>query len=152
MEAIFQGTFSISRSLVFAAMMLSVASCSKGTKAQQPGQWILGEQTGDATYYAARFQGNTTASGRTFDNRKAVAAHRSYPFGTVARVTNLRNRRVVNVVIIDRGPYGRNYREGAIIDLSRAAATGLDMIRDGQVKVKVEVLAWGTGQYVRNSD
>jgi rare lipoprotein A len=152
MEAIFQRTFAIVGSLAFTAAVFSVASCSAGTKAQQPAQWILEEQTGDATYYAARFQGNTTASGRTFDNRRAVAAHRTYPFGTVVRVTNLRNGRLVNVVIVDRGPYGRNRREGAVIDLSRAAAKHLDMIRDGQVEVKVEVLAWGTGEYVRNSD
>src|SRR5262245_28045740 len=102
-------------------------------------------QTGYATFYAASFQGDKTASGTKFDNRKALAAHRTYPFGTVVRVTNLENGRVVNVVIVDRGPFGKNRREGAIIDLSREAARLLDMIEDGQVRVKLQVLKWGKG-------
>jgi rare lipoprotein A len=91
------------------------------------------------------FQGGITASGRSFDNGMLGAAHRTYPFGTVVRVTNLRNARSVNVTIVDRGPYGRNYREGAIIDVSQAAAEHLDFVRDGQVEVHVEVLRWGDG-------
>ena len=135
----------IFKALLCTATMFSGISCNKPAL-QQPGPSILAEQTGDATYYARFFQGRQTASGDIFDHRKAVAAHRTYPFGTVARVTNLRNGRKVNVVIVDRGPYGKNYREGAIIDLSRAAATHLDMIRDGQVEVTVEVLEWGMGR------
>ena len=57
--------------------------------------------------------------------------------------SGLENGRSVNVVIVDRGPYGKNRREGAIIDLSRDAARALDMIEDGQVRVKLEVLTWG---------
>jgi rare lipoprotein A len=106
---------------------------------------VLHTQLGDATYYANSFHGELTASGRKLDNRKAVAAHRSFPFGTVARVTNLENGKTVTVVIVDRGPYGKNRREGAIIDVSRAAAAKLRMIQDGQVRVKVEVLSWGDG-------
>jgi rare lipoprotein A len=106
----------------------------------------LETQVGDATFYSNSFQGDKTASGLKFDNRKAVAAHRRFPFGTVVRVTNLDNGKTVNVTIIDRGPYGKNRREGAIIDLSRAAAAQLDMIQDGQVKVRVDVLEWGDGE------
>src|SRR5690242_18068462 len=97
---------------------------------------VLDEQFGDATYYASYFEGRVTASGRIFDEAKAMAAHRSYPFGTVVRVTCLRTGRSVNVVIVDRGPYGKNYREGAIIDLSRSAAEKLGIISRGQVPVK----------------
>jgi rare lipoprotein A len=104
---------------------------------------ILATQKGDATFYARSFHGERTASGLTLDNRKLLAAHRSYPFGTVARVTNLRNGKSVTVVVVDRGPYGKNRREGAIIDVSRNAAEKLGMIRDGQVPVRVEVLKWG---------
>jgi rare lipoprotein A len=104
---------------------------------------VLDEQFGDATYYASYFDGRVTASGRIFDEDKAMAAHRSYPFGTVVRVTCLRNRRSVNVVIVDRGPFGKNQRKGAIIDLSRSAAQKLGIISRGQVRVKVEVLLWG---------
>jgi rare lipoprotein A len=104
---------------------------------------VLDEQIGDATFYASYFDGRLTASGRIFDEDQAMAAHRSYPFGTVVRVTCLRNKRSVNVVIVDRGPFGKNQREGAIIDLSRSAAEKLGIITRGQARVKVEVLLWG---------
>ena len=104
---------------------------------------VLERQFGDATFYASYFDGRPTASGRIFDGDKAIAAHRRYPFGTVVRVTCLRNRRSVNVVIVDRGPFGKNQREGAIIDLSRSAAEKLGIISRGQARVKVEVLLWG---------
>jgi rare lipoprotein A len=109
---------------------------------------VLDTQIGDATLYAARFEGRKTASGIIFEGSKAMAAHRTYPFGTVVRVTYLRNGRSVTVVIVDRGPYGKNWREGAIIDLSPVAAERLDMLRVGQARVKLEVLAWGKGEYL----
>jgi rare lipoprotein A len=104
---------------------------------------VLDEQFGVATFYASYFDGRTTSSGQIFDGDKAIAAHRSYPFGTVVRVTSLHNSRSVNVVILDRGPYGKNKRKGAIIDLSRSAAEQLDIIGRGQARVKLEVLYWG---------
>jgi rare lipoprotein A len=107
------------------------------------GTTVLDKQFGDATFYASRFDGRVTASGRVFDGNKAMAAHRSYPFGTVVRVTCIRNKRTVTVVIVDRGPYGKNRREGAVIDLSRFAAKKLDIISRGQARVKLEVLHWG---------
>jgi rare lipoprotein A len=104
-------------------------------------------QTGYATFLAKSFHGDESASGEIFDRRKMVAAHRSLPFGTRVRVTNLENGRSVDVRIIDRGPYGQNFREGTIIDLSRAAATRLDMVEDGQVRVRVRVLRLGDEGY-----
>ena len=98
-------------------------------------------QTGYATYLARSFHGDEAASGEIFDERKLVAAHRSLPFNARVRVRNLENGRVVDVRIMDRGPYGKNYREGTIIDLSRAAAKRLGMIKDGQVRVRVTVLS-----------
>jgi peptidoglycan lytic transglycosylase len=125
---------------VLLALESASAQEAKKAPAAQP---VLDEQFGDATFYASYFDGRVTASGRLFDEDKAMAAHRSYPFGTVVRVTCLRNRRSVNVVIVDRGPYGKNHREGAIIDLSRSAAEKLGIISRGQARVKVEVLLWG---------
>jgi rare lipoprotein A len=116
------------------------AYVAKGVPADTP---VLDKQFGDATFYASYFDGRVTASGRVFDGGKAMAAHRSYPFGTVVRVTCLRNKRTVTVVIVDRGPYGKNRREGAIIDLSRFAAKKLDIISRGQTRVKLEVLRSG---------
>jgi peptidoglycan lytic transglycosylase len=103
---------------------------------------------GDATYLADFFHGRESASGEIFDQRKMVAAHRWLPFGSRVRVTNLQNGRSVSVRIVDRGPYGRNFREGTIIDLSKAAATELRMLRDGQVHVRVVVLSIGNGKRV----
>jgi rare lipoprotein A len=104
---------------------------------------VLDEQFGNATFYAPYFDGRLTASGRIFDGNEAIAAHRSYPFGTVVRVTCLRNRRSVNVVIVDRGPYSKNQRERAVIDLSRSAAAKLGIVSRGRARVKLEVLHWG---------
>ncbi len=91
---------------------------------------------GQASYYADKFHGRSTASGEKYDKTKLTAAHRSLPFGTRVRVTNLRNGQQVIVRINDRGPFV----DGRIVDLSRAAAEQIGMVRDGVVKVKVEVL------------
>ena len=106
---------------------------------------VLETQLGDATIYASHFDGRKTASGLTFSSDKLMAAHRTYPFGTLVRVTYLRNKRSVDVVIVDRGPWGKNRKEGAIIDLSLSAAKNLGMVRAGQARVRVEVLEWGKG-------
>lgn len=95
------------------------------------------EQTGLATWYGGKFHGRKTASGERFDQRALTAAHRTLPFGTVVRVTNQRNGRSVVVRINDRGPYGNRRR---VIDLSRHAAEVIDMVQDGVVPVRIEVL------------
>jgi rare lipoprotein A len=97
-------------------------------------------QNGLASYYGPGFHGHETASGRVFDQRAMVAAHRTLPLGTVVRVVNLENGRAVTLRVIDRGPYGRNYRKGTIIDVSKGAARRLQFIRDGLVRVRVEVV------------
>jgi rare lipoprotein A len=86
-------------------------------------------ETGIAAFYG----GGRTASGEVSGPNGLTAAHRTLPFGTKVLVTNVRNGRTVLVRINDRGPYGR----GRIIDLSRAAARELDMIRVGTTRVNV---------------
>jgi len=93
-------------------------------------------ETGKASYYGDRHHGRKTASGERFDQHALTAAHRSLPFGTRVRVTNLSNERSVVVRINDRGPFVR----GRIIDVSRAAAERLGMLRAGVVPVRVEQL------------
>ena len=93
-------------------------------------------QTGKASYYGDRHHGNKTASGERFDQHALTAAHRSLPFGTRVRVINLSNDKHVVVRINDRGPFVR----GRIIDVSRAAAERLDMLRAGVVPVRLEPL------------
>jgi len=95
-------------------------------------------QTGMAVYYADSLHGRPTASGEPYDKEALTAAHRELPFGTLVRVTRLDNRRSVVVRINDRGPFRDERR---IIDLSRAAAERIDMIRAGVVEVRVEVVS-----------
>src|SRR4029453_14035724 len=97
-------------------------------------------QRGLASYYGRGFHGEETASGEIFDKREMVAAHRTLPFGTVIRVTNLENGRRVTLRVIDRGPYGRNYRKGTVVDVSRGAARRLGFIKKGLVRVRLEVI------------
>ncbi|HSK21394.1 MAG TPA: septal ring lytic transglycosylase RlpA family protein [Longimicrobiales bacterium] len=106
---------------------------------------VLETVTGGATFYANKFEGRRTASGIPFRQNQMVAAHRGYPFGTILRVTNLRNDRSVNVRVVDRGPFGASAARGTIIDLSRRAAENLGFISAGRAQVRVEVLEWGRG-------
>jgi rare lipoprotein A len=98
-------------------------------------------ERGVASYYAGRFEGRRTASGERYHGAALTAAHRTLPFGTRVRVTNLENGRSVEVVINDRGPH----RSGRIIDLSRAAAEALDFVRAGTARVAVEVVDLAEG-------
>jgi rare lipoprotein A len=91
-------------------------------------------QTGLASFYGKAQQGNTTASGATFNEARFTAAHRTLAFGTILRVTNMDNGRSVKVSINDRGPNVKN----RIIDLSYEAARALDMKKDGVVEVKLQ--------------
>lgn len=94
------------------------------------------EQTGKATYYAQKFAGRSTASGEKFKPNKYTAAHRSLPFGTKVKVTNMANHKSVVVRINDRGPFTKD----RIIDLSPIAAKKLQFIRQGVARVKIKVV------------
>ncbi|NOZ62072.1 MAG: septal ring lytic transglycosylase RlpA family protein [Calditrichaeota bacterium] len=96
----------------------------------------LTTQQGKASYYADSFKGNKTANGEIYDPKKFTAAHRTLPFGTRVRVTNLFNDKSVVVRINDRGPFIKS----RIIDLSRAAAEQLGIIDSGVAEVLIEVL------------
>ena len=97
---------------------------------------------GKASYYADRYHGRTTANGEKFDVNKLTAAHKTLPFNTVVRVTNLNNGKSVTVRVNDRGPFV----QGRVIDLSPAAARKIDMIRDGVVPVRLDVVRGGTAR------
>lgn len=90
-------------------------------------------QTGKASYYASKYNGRRTASGEKFRNSKLTAAHKTLPFGTKVKVTNLRNGKTVKVRINDRGPF----IPGRIIDLSKKAARRIDMVQEGVGSVKI---------------
>ena len=133
-------------------LCLALASClpSAAPVAQQPsapldapsaaastGSW--GE--GVASWYGPGFAGRRTASGEVFDPSQLTAAHKTLPFGTTLRVTNLANGLSVTVRINDRGPF----IPGRVIDLSRAAAERIGMIGSGTARVRLEPLAASGG-------
>ncbi len=91
---------------------------------------------GIASYYGDEFHGRKTASGEIYDKWELTCAHKTFEFGTKLKVTNLKNKKSVIVRVNDRGPFVK----GRIIDLSYAAGKKIDMISDGIVKVKIEVL------------
>jgi rare lipoprotein A len=94
-------------------------------------------EQGTASWYGVPFNGRRAANGEIFDMNTLVAAHRTLPFGTILRVTNLTNGREVEVRVIDRGPFVGD----RILDLARAAAVSLDMIGTGTAPVRIEMLS-----------
>jgi len=110
---------------------------TKDSIIQHQGKFKLFKKSAHASYYADKFHGRRTASGRLYNKTKLTAAHKSLPFGTVVRVTNEDNGKSVVVEITDRGPFVR----GREIDLSRkafytiASSSGM-----GYIKVTLEIL------------
>jgi rare lipoprotein A len=97
---------------------------------------------GRASYYADSFTGRRTANGELYDPNAYTAAHRTLPFGSILRVTREKTGDWVLVRVNDRGPYAN----GRVIDLSKQAAKRLSMLKDGVVKVRVELLELGEGK------
>ena len=93
-------------------------------------------QRGRVSLYGNYFAGRKTASGDTFDPEAMTMAHRTLPFGTLVRVTNVENQRSVVVTVNDRGPYVA----GRIADLSLGAARKLGMVADGVIDAILEVI------------
>ena len=91
---------------------------------------------GKASWYGKRFHGKLTANGERYNMYSMTAAHRTYAMNTVVKVTNLKNKKSVNVRINDRGPFYRS-RD---IDLSYAAAKRLGIHKKGVAKIKLEVI------------
>lgn len=97
----------------------------------------LHKKNAHASYYADKFNGRRTASGRRFDNNKYTAAHRKFPFGTKLKVTNEANGKSVIVEVTDRGPFTK----GREIDLTRKAFMEIASSRyGGSLKVMIEII------------
>ncbi|MFE8071342.1 septal ring lytic transglycosylase RlpA family protein [Marinobacteraceae bacterium S3BR75-40.1] len=94
------------------------------------------EASGEASYYADKYQSRQTASGERFDQAALTAAHRTLPFGTRVRVTHVENGKSVVVRINDRGPF----TAGRIIDLSKRAFSRLASTHVGVIPVHIEVV------------
>jgi len=104
---------------------------------------LVTAEDGLASWYGGKFHGRMTSSGEVFDTNQLTAAHKTLPFGTIVKVTNLDNGKSVLVKINDRGPFV----DGRIIDLSRAAATEIGMIDSGVAHVSLQIV-----EFVSQSD
>lgn len=124
----------ISRVVLISAFALSGCTSGDSVEHDKGRAKPSHQEVGKASWYGPGFQGNETASGETFDQKKMTAAHPTLPMGTQAEVTNLENGKKVEVRINDRGPYVGD----RAIDLSRVAARKLDMEDDGTTQVKIE--------------
>lgn len=122
--------------LLLLALLLCAGCATTGGPPPTPEQPSV---TGTASFYAHRFNGHKTASGDVYDENDLTAAHRTLPFGTRVRVTNVENDRSVVVTVNDRGPH--NHRR--VIDLSRHAAELLGFVEKGTARVLLEVLSPG---------
>ena len=120
--------------ILHAALLLTLASCASSKTAAV--------QTGQGSYYADKFAGRPTASGVPYRPGEMTAAHNTLPFGTLIKVTNVRNGRSVAVTVNDRGPHVK----GRIVDVSKKAARQLDIIEAGVVPVQVQVLRAARGK------
>jgi rare lipoprotein A len=123
----------------FLAALLLASGCAGSRTTMGSGSWQRGgnETEGFASFYSSEFHGRRTASGERYDSDGLSAAHRTLPFGTRVRVTNLKNGKSVVVTITDRGPF----RRGRIVDVSRRAADDLGFLRAGVARVRLEVVS-----------
>ncbi len=124
-----------------AAAVIVLAACASGRHVAAPASGTGHAEEGLASWYGEPYHGRPTASGPRYDMNEMTAAHRTLPFGTLVRVTNLDNGKRATVLINDRGPFVA----GRIIDLSRAAADALDSVGPGVVPVRLEVVRQGDG-------
>ena len=127
-------------SAVLIPMLLTVSAAAQDMQASDETAIEAPDVTeidgGMASYYGDELAGNRTASGERFDPDKLTGAHRSLPFGSLVRVTNVANGDSVVVRINDRGPFSR----GRVIDISHAAARQIGMHRSGTARVKLALL------------
>ena len=115
--------------------LLLLAACARTVTMAPPSTPMVGaEETGTASWYGHPYHGRRTASGEVYDMNELTAAHRTLPLGSRLMVTNLDNGQAVEVRINDRGPFVK----GRIIDLSKAAASRIDM--SGVAKVRISTL------------
>lgn len=125
----------IFRVLAVLALVALASGCST-TPAGAGGNWVGHSETGKASFYADRYQNKKTASGERYKARQKTAAHRTLPFGSQVRVTNIRNGKSVVVRVNDRGPFVR----GRVIDLSRSAFSSIGDTSAGLLDVRIEVI------------
>ena len=143
---------SLLRFRLIAAVALALAGCGSpgpqgvyklGQPYQIAGHWYYPEfeshydRVGIASWYGVPFHGRATANGEVFDRGRLTAAHPTLPLPSIVRVTNLANRRQLELRVNDRGPFVGD----RLIDLSQAAARELGFERQGTARVRVEFVS-----------
>ena len=127
------------------AIFLSICGCSKKEvryESFEPAKMIRYREVGLASWYGEEYHGRRTANGEVYDMHAMTAAHRTLPFHTRVRVTNLENGSEAEFRINDRGPF----IPGRIIDLSYSGARAIEMLGRGTAKVSVEAIGFAGGQ------
>ncbi|WP_033074303.1 septal ring lytic transglycosylase RlpA family protein [Sphingopyxis sp. MWB1] len=124
------------RSIAILASMLLIAPAAPAAAQDNASDSEAIFGSGTASYYGRELAGNRTASGERFDPNALTAAHRTLPFGSRVRVTNMDNGQSVVVRINDRGPFAH----GRVIDVSHAAAREIGMHRSGLAPVSMSLI------------
>lgn len=124
-------------SLIGSLLIILIAVSLGHAQVMQPAR------TGTASWYSVascKREGTSgiMANGRKLDDEKLTAASWDYPFGTKLKITNLKNQRSIVVSVSDRGPAKRLYRNGRIVDLSKAAFQSIGLLREGIIEVRIE--------------
>jgi len=115
----------------------AAAPATPATPAPAPAAPAAGTEQGKLAWYGSKFAGRKTASGQPYDPNALTMAHKTLPFGTRVKVTNLGNKRSVELIVNDRGPT----QADRIGDVSLAAAKRLGMVRAGVINAEVTVVA-----------
>jgi rare lipoprotein A len=137
--------------LLSCILVTLLASCTTVTSSaketiEQPTRFLSTEQ-GIASWYSVKTnKGTKTASGRRLKDNAYSAAHKTLPFGSQVRVTNLSNGRSEKLTITDRGPY----KKGRIIDVTIGSSKRLGFYSNGLTKVKVQLIHRGDWKYMRD--
>ena len=134
-----KNSFSVIALVVFMWVFVPLVGTAQPTPAS-PGA-SSGPIKGICVYYDDKFQGHVLASGEKYDKEALTAAHKTLPFGTMVKVTNLGNNKSVVVRVNDRSPHSGS--KAKIIEITSRAAKEIDMIKKGKVEVQIEVVESG---------
>ena len=134
-----KNSFSVIALVVFMWVLLPLVATAQSQPASAGAS--SAPMKGICVYYNDKFQGHVVASGEKYDKDALTAAHKTLAFGTMVKVTNLRNSKSVVVRVNDRGPHGGS--KAKIIEITSRAAKEIDMIKEGKAQVQIEVVESG---------
>ena len=123
------------KTLLIFAFLLALSGCSSIPSGGRD-NWIGYTESGEASFYADKFQNRNTASGERYNHSLKTAAHNKIPFGSSVKVTNKNNGKSVVVKVNDRGPFAK----ARVIDLSKSAFSSIGNPSSGVINVSIEVV------------